>query len=125
MGYMGMDNILASDNAADLLWKVGRATAQTLRVRLKERDDTSFNTDGFDDVGMFFRDVIVPAAKETDVFLSNEDLQDVAAKVLKGLEKKIKKAQKEKKGWDPDNLRDHLGWWRGMVKSLKWFIEEG
>ena len=125
MGYTGMESMLHSDNASDLLWHIGNATAKTLKARLKERDDSGFNTDCFDDVGMFFRDVIVPSAKDSNAFISNEELQKVAAKTLKGLKKKVAKAKKAKKEWDSANLREHLGWWEGMIISLMWFTEEG
>ena len=125
MGYCGMNHLQDSDRASDMAARVEDGIVKSLNAHLKDGfDETNcYNTDPYEDIGLFFKDIITPAAKSSGAFLVNDEMQEIARKALKGLNKKIKNAQKNKKEWDSENLKDHLGYWRSMIKALNYYIE--
>lgn len=124
MGYSGMQHIFDSDRSADMMYNITDKITVFMNSYLVNgfEETNCYNTDPHEDIGLFFKDVIVPAAKNSGVFLFDKKMCKIACEVLKGLEEKIKLSKKHKKEWEPDNLNDHLKDWRSMIRSIKWFI---
>ena len=126
MGYTGMENLRCSDRAADMAAKIENEIVEFLSDYFdNEEYEAPYNTEPDDDVALYFKDIIVPAAKASEAFLSDDRFQKLAVKVLKSIENKVKSSKKNKNEWDAESLREHLCWWGDMIKSLQWYIENG
>ena len=123
MGYCGMRHISGSDHASDMCAVIEDEIVKSLTAHLSTGSSNEYNTDDFEDVALFFKDVIVPAAKKSGVFLFSEGLVEIAVHVSESINKKINRSKKESAQWDPGNLKEHLKDWKSMLKSLQWFIE--
>lgn len=120
MGFTDL-SILGSDTAADMANDIGDILAKRLSKEMKLKEN-EFNTDGPDNVAMFFEEVI---CKSGSVFMFNENLENIADKVIEYLEariKKIKEIQDDKDSYsDPDRF---IRRYKQMNKCIKKWLNE-
>ena len=116
MGYMGLANVLDSDNAASVAYDAIWVMVKSLKKALKEKAN-KYNTNGPENVALFFESYIVPASK----FYNNcgvDELFELADKTAKKLEKLIKKTESQK--WaDAKSKKEHLAAYRRMLKNVQ------
>ena len=110
MGFMGMDRVVDSDNAADLSFNVAIAVAAVLKKGLKLQDNC-WNTSGAVNVALVFEELIIPAT--TSAYLLDDELVKLAAKCVQMLAKENKVATHE---FGNDYSR--------MINSLNKFIKD-
>ncbi len=117
MGFTDL-SIAGSDRAADMAYDIGNILADRLSKELEE-ETNEYNTDGFTNTAMFFEEVI---CKSGSVFMSNDNLQDIADKIIEYLEAIIKKIQDDKDSYsDPDRF---IRRYKQMNKCIKKWLNE-
>lgn len=104
------------------LTKALAALAKSLKKSLKEKGN-DFNTEGVVNVALFFEEFIVPLTQQYAEAYSDE-LNDVARKVVKKLEKLIE-ASKSVEWLTPDNKKYHLKAYNRMLRNMNKFIKKG
>lgn len=123
MGYCGLDNVIDSDVAADLLYDVSDAVAKALSKGLKVREN-GINTDGPVNVALVFEDSII------GTHMHSENLVSVARKTASELEKIVENTKQsgvgEEEGeWDTEkNKSFHLKAYKRMLASMNKWLKE-
>ena len=118
MGYMGLDGITDSDNAADLQYMVAKAMAAQLKKGLKEKGNT-YNTSGPINVALIFEEAILPCL---DTYLYCDELMSVAVEAESMLAQMICPYNIDEWG-QKDNWTWHMKAFKRMQKSLKKYID--
>jgi hypothetical protein len=117
MGYMGLDNHLYSDFAADLARDMQKSMAKVLRKGLKEKGN-HLNTNGIVNVAMMFEDFIFPCVY---FYAFSDELVSLARETHKRLDKMIEKDGV--RDWDnAQNRAEHLFAYKRLRKTLTRFI---
>lgn len=117
MGFTDM-SIMGSDYAADMALDIGNMLAKKLAEEFKT-EGNEFNTDGVDNVAMFFEEVI---CKTGNVFSYNDNLIALANNTVHSLKDRIKTlSKKEHKNDESAHL--FLSRYRQMLKAINKWIE--
>ncbi len=116
MGYFDL-SVIGSDSAADLCYSVGNKIADVLTKDLKDPGN-SYNTDGITNVAMIFDEVII----DNKCFCYNDKLNDLASKVIKLLEQKIKLSSNLEDWNDKDNMNWHIKKYKKLHKRLTKYL---
>lgn len=117
MGFTDM-SIMGSDTAADMALDIGNMLAKALKEESKE-ENNEYNTDGIENVAMFFEEVI---CKSNNVFSYNENLTSLANDIVKSLKNRIKNLSKKEYKND-ENAQRFISRYRQMTKSINEWIE--
>lgn len=117
MGFTDM-SIMGSDTAADMASDIGDMLAEKLAEESKTKEN-EFNTDGIDNVAMFFEEVI---CKSGNVFSYNDNIIALANKIANSLKNRIKKLSKKEYKND-ESAREFICRYRQMLKAINKWIE--
>lgn len=117
MGFTDI-SIMGSDTAADMALNIGDMLAKKLTKESKAKDN-EFNTDGIDNVAMFFEEVI---CKTVNVFSYNNNLICLANNIVESLEDRIKRLNKKEYRNDK-SVQEFISRYRQMVKAINKWIE--
>ena len=117
MGFTDM-SIMGSDTAADMTRDIGDMLAKKLAKESKTKEN-EFNTDGIDNVAMFFEEVI---CKSGNAFSHNDDLLALADKIANSLKSRIKELGKKEYKND-ESAHSFIRRYRQMLKAINKWIE--
>ena len=117
MGFTDM-SIMGSDTAADMARDIGDMLAKKLAKESKTKEN-EFNTDGIDNVAMFFEEVICRAG---DVFNYNDNLIVLANNIANSLKERIKELSKKEYKND-ESAHRFICRYRQMLKAINKWIE--
>ncbi len=117
MGFTDM-SIMGSDTAADMASNIGDMLAKKLTKESKVKDN-EFNTDGIDNVAMFFEEVI---CKSNNVFSYNDNLIYLANNIVESLKNRIKGLSKKEYRND-DGVQEFISRYRQMTKAINRWIK--
>lgn len=123
MGYSGLSCVGDSDMASDLAYGAVSAMAKALRKDLNTKEN-DWNTDGCVNIALFIEELI--GKKDSDILVSlvsNDALVQLAKDDLELMQKKHKKAKKEKCD-DAESKSMHLKAYKRMIKSLERFLDQ-